>query len=138
MNRNDFQALSRLRVHEAKQLLDRQCYAGTYYLLGYAVECAIKSCIAKQTNRYDFPRKTAERDCYIHDLTKLVSTAGLWPKLQNEMKVNPSLTDNWAIVKDWNETSRYVNSVPKKQAQDFYSACTSRKHGVLSWLKKFW
>ena len=138
MNRNDFQEVSKLRVHEAKQLLDRQCYPGSYYLLGYAVECSIKSCIAKQTNKYDFPSKTVAQDCYTHDLKKLLQTAGLWQKLIDEMKLNQPLSDNWAVVKDWKETSRYISGMPEKQAHDLYSACTSRKNGVLSWLKKFW
>jgi hypothetical protein len=47
MNRNDLQNLSRLREKEAKVLLDNGCFAGAYYLLGYAVECALKACIAK-------------------------------------------------------------------------------------------
>ena len=138
MNRNDFQNISKLRVHEAKQLLDRQCYDGTYYLLGYAIECAIKSCIAKQTKKYDFPSRTVSQDCYNHDLKKLLQTAGLWQKLSDDIKVNEPLSDNWAVVKDWNEASRYFVGVSEKQARDFYSACTSKKNGVLSWLKKLW
>jgi hypothetical protein len=47
MNRNDFQKISRLRVKEAKALLDNGYPAGAYYLMGYAVECALKACIAK-------------------------------------------------------------------------------------------
>ena len=40
-----------------KALLDGGYPAGAYYLMGYAVECALKACIAKQTKRYDFPPK---------------------------------------------------------------------------------
>jgi len=32
-------------------------FDGAYYLAGYAVECAIKACIAKGTRRYEFPDK---------------------------------------------------------------------------------
>ena len=60
MNRNDFQKISRLRVKEAKALLDNGYPAGAYYLMGYAVECALKACIAKQTKRYDFPYEKME------------------------------------------------------------------------------
>jgi HEPN domain-containing protein len=57
MNRADFQKLTQLRLAEAKVLLDSNRYEGAYYLMGYAVECALKSCIAKQTKEYDFPAK---------------------------------------------------------------------------------
>ncbi len=49
MNRSDFQRLTRLRLDEAKVLLANERYQGAYYLIGYAVECALKACIAKQT-----------------------------------------------------------------------------------------
>jgi len=43
MNRDDFQLLSKLRVAEAKALLDAGLYTGSRYLMGYAVECALKA-----------------------------------------------------------------------------------------------
>lgn len=39
MNRDDFQLLSKMRVAEAKTLLDAGQYTGSRYLMGYAVEC---------------------------------------------------------------------------------------------------
>lgn len=57
MNRADLQVLARLRLAEAKVLFDNRRYEGAYYLLGYAIECALKAYIAKQTKRYDFPEK---------------------------------------------------------------------------------
>ena len=62
MNRYDLQKLSRLRVREAKVLLDNKCYEGAYYLLGYAVECALKACIARQTKAFDFPDRKLIND----------------------------------------------------------------------------
>ncbi len=63
MNRADFHKLTEIRMKEAKVLLDRKCYERAYYLAGYAVECALKACIAKRTLAYDFPPKPA-RDLY--------------------------------------------------------------------------
>ena len=138
MNRWELQQVSHLRLREAKQLLDGECYAGSYYLLGYAVECAIKASIAKQTRRFDFPNKKLALDSHVHDLKALLQTAGLWKKLESEIRVNQPLNDNWAVVKDWNETVRYLTAIPEIQARDFYAACTSRKNGLLPWLKKSW
>ena len=45
---------------------------------------------------------------------------------------------NWAVVKDWNEGSRYILSTSESQARDLYSACTARTHGLLAWLTNYW
>jgi hypothetical protein len=68
MNRTDLQKLSRMRVKEAKALLDAGQSCGAYYLTGYAVECALKACIAKQVRRNDFPDKRTVTESYTHDL----------------------------------------------------------------------
>jgi HEPN domain-containing protein len=57
VDRKDLQALSNVRLKEAKALLGAGLWDGAYYLAGYAVECALKACIAKQTQRYEFPDK---------------------------------------------------------------------------------
>lgn len=132
MNRSNFQRISRLRVEEARVLLDNGHYAGAYYILGYAVECALKACIAKQTRRYDFPDRKTVRDSYIHDLDSLHRTAGLREQLQRESQINPSLEANWAIVKQWSEQSRYEVNIRENTVRDFYSAVTMRKKGVLA------
>ena len=117
---------------------DAANFAGSYYLMGYAVECAIKSAIAKQTKRFDFPDKQLAVDSYKHDLRSLMQTAGLWVVFEVEIRANPALGDNWAVVKDWSEASRYILSVSEAQARDLHSACTAKTHGLLSWLKKCW
>lgn len=62
MNRQDLQSLSRIRARDSKVLLDGGSFAGGYYLMGYAVECAIKAAIAKQTKRYEFPNRRVAID----------------------------------------------------------------------------
>jgi HEPN domain-containing protein len=138
MNRYDLQKLSRLRVREAKVLLDNKCYNGAYYLLGYAVECALKACIARQTKAFDFPDRKLINDIYTHDLEKLLNASGLKADHQNECRANPSFQLHWTIVKDWSEQSRYMDQVSKQKAKDFRSALVSRKNGVLPWLQKRW
>ena len=71
MNRGDFQKLAEMRLDDAKALLDQGKWAGAYYLAGYAVECALKACVAKLTNQYDFPDKQLANKCYTHDLDEL-------------------------------------------------------------------
>ncbi|MCK4886717.1 MAG: HEPN domain-containing protein [Planctomycetes bacterium] len=138
MNREELQELSRIRRKEAASLLKAKHYFGAYYLLGYSVECALKACIAKQTKKYDFPNKDLLKKVYTHNLEQLVKVAGLKSDLDEDFKKNRTLEVNWATVKDWNESSRYTRQTTPADAKDFYSACTSRTNGILSWIKTKW
>lgn len=138
VNRLDLQQLSRLRVRDAKALLNAGNFAGAYYMAGYSMECAIKAAIAKQTQRHDFPNRQLAQDSWTHDLKKLLQIASLWPKFELAMKENSNLELNWAIAKEWRESSRYMLSTSQNQAADLYSAFTARTHGILSWLKTYW
>lgn len=139
MNRDDFKQLANLRIKEAKILLDAGSYEGAYYPAGYAVECALKACIAKQTRRYDFPPDPSKiRDIYVHDLTKLLERAGLKARHDAEKQLNASFRSNWATVKDWSEQRRYDHSIATASATDLYNAITDQRDGVLIWLEKYW
>ena len=138
MDRADLQRLTRIRLQEAKVLFDNRRYEGAYYLLGYAVECTFKACIAKQTKRYDFPDRKFVNDIYTHDLNKLLSVSGLEQEHHRESQRNPSFELNWTIVKDWSEQSRYIAGISRAKAKEFRSAVVSRRNGILPWLQKWW
>jgi HEPN domain-containing protein len=72
MVRRDFQNLSVSHVREAKILAAAGCYDGAYYLGGVAVECALKSAIARATQRYEFPDLDRTRRAYTHNLEALL------------------------------------------------------------------
>ena len=138
MNRADLQQLSKLRIKEAKVLLDNGYYTGAYYLAGYAVECALKACIAKQTKRYDFPDKDRVNRSYVHKLEDLLKLAGLEADWKSKTTSNSTFLYYWQVVKDWNEDVRYRPVVSQAAANDLYTAITNRQNGVLPWLRKYW
>lgn len=138
MNRQELQELSKIRRKEAAALLKAKLYSGAYYLLGYSVECALKACIAKQTKRFDFPNKDLAVKTHVHNLEQLLKFAGLENELNKEIAANKTFEVNWAVVKDWKETSRYLCTIAPTDATDLYMACTSRKNGILSWIKSKW
>jgi hypothetical protein len=80
---------------------------GAYYLAGYAVECALKACIAKGTKRYEFPDKERAVSSYSHKLQELVKVAGLELALAGLVRTSPEFRTNWEAVKSWTEQSRY-------------------------------
>lgn len=138
MHRNDLRRLSRLRIREARLLLRAGAFPGAYYLAGYAVECALKACIARQFQQHDIPDRKLVNDVYTHDIDKLLDLAGLRPALQQEAAAHPPLQTNWNVVKDWKETARYNPGITGQEAQDLYSACAARRYGILAWLRNRW
>ena len=138
MNRADFQRIAKTRVDEAKALLDCGHDPGAFYLMGYAVECALKACVAIQVKQYDFPDKRVANEAFTHDLEKLVKVAGLGPDFEQDRKADPALDLNWAVVKDWDESARYDMGITSAQARDLFSACVEQRSGILTWVKKRW
>jgi HEPN domain-containing protein len=138
MNRSDLQNIAELRIKEAQILLNAASYPGAFYLAGYAVECGLKSCIAKQTKEYDFPDKELVLKSYTHKLDELLKLAQLNDKLAADMKSNKRLDQFWACVVDWEEKKRYELGVTEKEARDICEAVADPTDGVLQWLKKWW
>jgi len=139
VNRTDLQQLADIRINEATALLKLPASMsdGAYYLAGYAVECALKSCIAKLNNQHDWPEKSFVGDCHTHDILKLVRLAGLEPAKAADAAANPALDQNWAIVKDWSEQSRYERHSLAK-ARQMIDAVADNANGVLPWIKAHW
>jgi HEPN domain-containing protein len=136
VNRGDLQALARIRLREAKALLSAGCPDGAYYLAGYAVECALKACIAKRTKRYDFPDKGLAVSSYTHNLRELVRVAEIDRELKEALK-NEDFRDNWEKVAKWTEESRYRRH-GKESAMDLISAVDSTTNGVMQWVRRYW
>ena len=136
INRKGLQDLARLRLREAKVLLRSNYPDGAYYLAGYAVECALKACIAKKTARYDFPEKETVQASYNHDLTKLLAPAGLQREHQEAMR-QLDFVKNWKTVAQWKPESRYANN-SKQDARELLRAITDAKAGVLRWIIQRW
>lgn len=137
VTRKDFQALARTRLADADVLLQAGQFDGAFYLLGFAVECGLKACIARLTKRHEFPNKQMTIDSYSHDLSKLVKTAGLESALKAEIGVDPHFNANWILAKDWSVESRY-SALGKLKAEALSNAVNDRSHGVMRWIRQHW
>ena len=136
MNKSDLLALVKIRVKEAQALLASGHYDGAYYLAGYAMECAIKACIAGKIKNNVVPDRNFVQNFYQHDLERLLKAAGLWTTFETDLKAKPALSLNWAVVKDWNESSRYEYGKSQAEATDLVNAIVTRKAGILGWVKR--
>ena len=137
MDRKGLQELSRIRLKEAKALLKGGMADGAYYLAGYAVECALKACIAKGTQRFEFPDKKRVDSSYSHNLDLLVRIAGLEDARAAYFKQSSEFRRHWDLVQFWSEESRYQRHRPEAAA-DLVAAVGDRRHGVISWIKLYW
>lgn len=123
-------------MKDAEALLKAGRYGCAYYISGYAIECALKACIARKTRQDDFPPKDAAK-YYVHDLSRLMDFTGLEVAFEQEVQHDPAFRANWAVVKDWNEATRYQDR-NAGQATEMLAAIRDPRHGVLQWLKRNW
>ena len=135
MNRDDLRSLAQVRLLEAKVLLKAGRPDGAYYLAGYAVECALKACIAKETKRYDFPDKGKAQEYHTHNLKTLMRLAKLEIACLERAKHDAEFRENWEIVQGWSERSRYERNT-SDAATALLDAIADSKHGVMRWVKQ--
>jgi HEPN domain-containing protein len=126
------------RLADAQVLLRARRYAGAYYMAGYAVECALKACIAQQFKRQTVPPKKLVDGVYQHDLTQLLGLADLSTRLGTASGSNLALSRNWDIVKGWRVESRYSPRRLRAEAHDLVAAVSDPNDGVLRWIQAFW
>jgi len=137
MNRAEFQEIAEVRLRESKALLAAGFSVGAYYLAGYAIECALKACIAKRTQEHDFPEKES-RNYYSHDLEELLGFAKLRIELDQSLRANAAMKTNWIIVQDWSEESRYDGHKTDQEAAELLKAIEDQAGGLLPWLRQRW
>jgi HEPN domain-containing protein len=139
VNRTELRQLSAERTKDAQSLLTAGQWSGAYYLAGYSLECALKSCILariEQTGIVFEDKKFAEK-CWTHDIEELAKQAGLTVERDKASKTNLALGKNWQIAKDWSEASRY-RQIEQWQAEMLFRALTDNTDGVLPWVMNFW
>ena len=130
--------LSRERLRDARLLLTKGRYVGAYYLAGYAVECALKACIARQTREHDFPDKKTAIESHTHDLEKLIGVARLKPQLDAASAADKAFEVNWSLVEDWAVEDRYNLNISVVDAKNLYRAISAKKSGVMAWIRRHW
>jgi HEPN domain len=135
-SRADLQRLAEEKLADAKHLLADGRWANAYYLAGYAVELALKACIAKTFKAETIPDKALVNATYSHNFTNLVGTAELTADLNNR-KTAQAFEINWGVVVQWSEESRY-ESKGEQEAKDLIAAIEDATDGVLVWIKAHW
>jgi len=94
------------------------------------VECALKACIAKATQKHDFPDLESVKSSYSHKFSQLRKVANLADHYELERSTNPAFDSNWKIVEPWGPESRY-RVISGTDAEEFLFAVRNSKGGVL-------
>jgi HEPN domain-containing protein len=137
LTKADLEKLAQIRLEDSLLLFKANRSSSAYYLAGYAVELALKACIAKLIQPNAIPDKSFINAIYTHELKDLVSIAGLRPQLDSDTKADPELATYWAIASNWSEASRYAFWDPMAAATMLH-AVHDPAHGVFQWVKRHW
>jgi len=144
LNQAELKQMVEERINDAKTLLDGGRWEFAYYAVGYAVECALKSCVLAQMIHtgwvFDEDVKKVD-DCRTHNFMKLFSIAGMGEELNIRFRASAAASDgfiaNWHTVQVWSVTARY-ESKSDADALLLYSAITDDPDGVLKWIRNYW
>ena len=137
MNRTDLQNLAEERLGDAEALLANSRFGAAYYIVGYAVECGLKACIAKLTRAEDFYDKNLARKIFQHNLAELANYARLSAVIEQSGKTDPVFEANWAQVGLWSEESRYETRT-QTEAEQMVKAVHDPNHGVMQCIRQYW
>lgn len=106
-------------------------------MAGYAVECAVKACIAKSTKEFDFPDKDRVIKSYSHKIADLIKVAELSADFEKERHANSKFAAGWNVVNNWSEQSRY-QIWSGAEAEAMIDAVERTQDGVLQWIMRYW
>jgi HEPN domain-containing protein len=135
--RADLQRLADEKLSDAAILLNAKSWSNAYYLAGYAVELAIKACIAKSFKAENIPDLQLVRETYTHRFSDLIGTAGLRAALQRQEQADLDFAINWGVVYEWSPEDRYT-ATSEQDARELIDAISDANHGVLAWIKTYW
>lgn len=136
-SRAELQAAAEERLQDALSLATSGRHSGAFYLAGYAVECALKACIARRFPAEHLPPRDAQK-FYVHKLDDLLSNAGLAIALTSDSKANLGLARSWNVVRTWNVDSRYLSGSTQADTEAMLEAITNVNDGIMSWLRIRW
>ena len=137
LTKDDLQKLAQLRFDDAVLLSQASRCSSAYYLAGYALELALKACIAKLVLANTIPDKSFINAIYVHKLDSLLNTSGLRTDFDRDARANSQLAAHWAIASNGSEESRYAFWDPVSAAS-LLSAIGDPTNGVLQWVKARW
>jgi len=140
--RAEWQQLAEDRILDAQAHLAPGAarWSAAYYLVGYAVECGLKSCVLVRVAAHPeviYENRAFSQNAWTHDIESLVLLADLKAVRDADAAANPALYANWQRVKDWSEQARYLQKT-QAEAERLFEAVTHPSDGVMRWIRLRW
>lgn len=140
--RAEWQQLAEDRILDAQAHLTPgvERWSAAFYLIGYAVECGLKSCILTRvaaSPEVIYQNKKFSNDAWTHDFERLLELANIKSDRDRDAAADQALYLNWQNVKGWNEECRYLR-MTQNQAEAIFNAVTDPNHGVMQWIRAHW
>ena len=138
--RAEWQQLAEDRILDAQAHLAVARWSGAYYLIGYAVECGLKSCVVARVGAHPeviYQERRFSQDAWTHDFENLLVVADIKVDLYADAATNVTLENNWQRVSEWTERARYLQKT-KAEAERLFEAVTDPKEGVMQWIRQRW
>lgn len=135
--RDELQRLALDKLADAGLLQEHGRSANAYYLAGYAVEFALKACIARRFEANSFPDRKFVSGIFSHRLDDLIGPADLAGELARRRDSEPEFDRRWTVARDWDVESRYA-APTASQAAAMLDAVGDPEFGVLPWIRRYW
>ncbi len=102
LNRADLQLLTEERIQDAQALIRGKRWSFAYYVAGYVVECALKSCLLARMihTGWVFEDKAKIDECLTHDFGKLIRIAGLTDELNASLATSSASDGAFGVELD--------------------------------------
>jgi hypothetical protein len=143
VNRVELQTMAAERVLDVEALIRGKRWSFAYYVAGYTIECALKSCLLARMihTGWVFQEKAKIADCLTHDFQDLISLAGmkelLNEKLAESAAGSRAFVENWDTVLLWKSSDRY-DMKTRAEAVALRDAIIDKPDGLLPWIMKYW
>jgi hypothetical protein len=140
--RAEWQQLAEDRILDAQAHLAPGVgrWSAAYYLIGYAFECGLKSCILARVAAHPeviFQERRFSQDAWTHDFVTLFDLAGLKADWDAEIAANPARYANWRLARAWTEQARYLQKT-QAEAESLFEAVTHATDGVMQLIRLRW
>lgn len=138
----EWQRLAECRIEDARAHLDPAVgrWSAAYYLIGYAIECGLKSCVLTRIAAHPediYDNKRFSLDAWTHEFETLLKIAKLKAERDADVSTNRKRGANWQLLGDWSEEVRYKD-VLQSDAEALFEAVTNAKDGVMQWIRVHW
>lgn len=138
INRNTLKKVTHAKLKAAKILYREGDCDNAGYLLGYVVECSLKTLICKNLKILEYPDTGDHKSIFnSHSFDRLLLLSGYSTEIN--LAKNPGLFNNWSILtKYWTPELRYNISASPTTIRDRITALEDPTDGFFTWIKKRW